>query len=130
MPKRKISEYERFMALTDAEKDAEVAIYDKFPEGFPGGKPLRKADKALHRLAHARGRAVAAGKVPPADRVPAAGPSSIGPGRPMVGKGAKIVPVSIERGLLKEVDSFAKMHKLKRSQIVAQGLRLVMQRAG
>jgi metal-responsive CopG/Arc/MetJ family transcriptional regulator len=48
----------------------------------------------------------------------------------MVGKGAKIVPVSIERGLLKEVDSFARRHKLKRSQMVAQGLRLVMQKAG
>jgi len=29
----------------------------------------------------------------------------------MIGKGAKIVPVSIERGLLKEADSFAKRHK-------------------
>ena len=41
-----------------------------------------------------------------------------------------IVPVSIERGLLKEADSFARRHKLKRSQMVAQGLRLVMQKAG
>ena len=127
MPKKKISEYERFMALTDAEKDAEVAIYDKYPEGFPG-KPLRKSDKVLDRLAKARGRAVAAGRVPPADRVPAAGPANLGPGRPRVGLGAKIVPISIERGLLKEADSFAKRHKLKRSQMVADGLRLVMQR--
>jgi metal-responsive CopG/Arc/MetJ family transcriptional regulator len=36
--------------------------------------------------------------------------------------------VSIERGLLKQVDSFARTHKLKRSQMVAEGLRLVMQR--
>ena len=51
--------------------------------------------------------------------------------RPADGReGAKIVPVSIERGLLKEADSFAKRHKLKRSQMVAQGLRLVMQKAG
>ncbi len=128
--KKKITEYERFIALTDAEKDAEVAIYDKFPHGFPFGKPLRKSDKALDRLARARARAVAAGKVPPADRVPAAGPSSIGPGRPMVGKGAKIVPVSIERGLLKKADSYARRHKLKRSQMVAKGLRLVMAKAG
>jgi hypothetical protein len=108
MAKKKISEYERFMALTDAQKDAEVAVYDKHPEGFPS-KPLRESDKTLHRLARARGRAV---------------------GRPMVGKGAKIVPVSIERGLLKEADSYARRHKLKRSQMVAEGLRLVMQRAG
>ena len=48
----------------------------------------------------------------------------------MVSKGAKIVPVSIERRLLKQVDSFAKAHKPKRSQMVAQGLRLVMKHAG
>jgi hypothetical protein len=110
--KKRISEYERFIALTDAEKDAEVAVYDKYPEGFPS-KPLRESDKALHRLARAKGRAVARAA-----------------GRPMVGNGAKIVPVSIERGLLKEADLFAKRHKLKRSQMVAEGLRLVMQKAG
>jgi hypothetical protein len=110
--KKKISEYERFMALTDAQKDAEVAIYDKSPDEIRG-KPLTNADKALHRRARARGRAVARAA-----------------GRPMIGQGAKIVPVSIERGLLKQVDSFAKRHKLKRSQMVAQGLRLVMKRAG
>jgi hypothetical protein len=112
MAKKKISEYERFMALTDAQKDAEVAVYDKYPQGFPS-KPLTKSDKAMHALARARGSAVARAA-----------------GRPMVGRGAKIVPVSIERGLLKEADSFAKRHKLKRSQMVAQGLRLVMQKAG
>ncbi|MDB5292287.1 MAG: hypothetical protein JWL69_3528 [Phycisphaerales bacterium] len=107
-----MSEYERFMALTDAQRDAEVAVFDRHPEGFPG-KPLRESDKALHRKARARGLAVARGA-----------------GRPMVGKGAKIVPISIERGLLKEVDSFARRHKLKRSQMVAQGLRLLMKKAG
>jgi hypothetical protein len=104
---KKKSEYERFMALTDAQRDAEVAVYDKplalAPDGLPG-KPLRARDKALHRRAAARGA-----------------------GRPMVGKGAKIVPVSIERGLLKDADAFAKRHRLKRSQMVAEGLRLVMQ---
>ena len=108
---KKTGEYERFMALSDAQKDAEVAKYDMFPEGFVG-KPLRKSDKALDRLARAKGRAVARAA-----------------GRPMVGKGAKIVPVSIERGLLEKADSFARRHKLKRSQMVADGLRLVMQRA-
>ena len=47
-------------------------------------------------------------------------------GRPMVGKGAKIVPVSIERELLTQADAFAQRHKLKRSEMVAKGLRLVM----
>jgi hypothetical protein len=70
--------------------------------GLPG-KPLTAADSAKHRRA------------------------GLG-GRPRIGLGAKIVPVSIERGLLKEVNDFAKRHNLKRSQMVAQGLRLVMQR--
>ena len=108
---KKTREYERFIALSDAQKDAEVAKYDKYPEGFVG-KPLRKSDKALDRLARAKGRAVARAV-----------------GRPMVGKGAKIVPVSIERELLEMADSFARRHKLKRSQMVANGLCLVMQRA-
>ncbi len=45
-----------------------------------------------------------------------------------MGKGAKRVPVSIEKGLLAEAeaDAYAKRHKLKRSQMVAEGLRLVM----
>lgn len=70
--------------------------------GLPG-KPLSAADRAAHRRA------------------------GLG-GRPRIGQGAKIVPVSIERGLLKEADAFARRHKLKRSQMVAQGLRLVMER--
>ena len=70
--------------------------------GLPG-KPLTAADRARHRRA------------------------GLG-GRPRIGQGAKIVPVSIERGLLKEVDDFARRHKLKRSQMVVEGLRLVMQR--
>jgi hypothetical protein len=73
--------------------------------GLPG-KPLTAAQRALHRGAASKARA----------------------GRPMIGKGAKIVPVSIERGLLKETDAFAKRHKLKRSQMVAKGLRLLMQK--
>ena len=44
--KKKPSEYERFVAVTDAEKDAEVAIYDQHLAGFPG-KPPRESDKAL-----------------------------------------------------------------------------------
>jgi hypothetical protein len=109
--KKKISEYKRFMALTDVQKDAEVAIYDKYPKGFPS-KPLREADKALHQVARARGRGTARAA-----------------GRPRVGKGAKIVPLSIERGLLKQADSFARRHKLKRSQMVADRFRLVMKLA-
>ncbi|HEV2295976.1 MAG TPA: hypothetical protein VGR35_19175 [Tepidisphaeraceae bacterium] len=101
--------YQRFMAMTPAQRDAEVAKYDL--EDLTPGKPLTAADKALHRRAAARGARTARAKL----------------GRPTIGAGAKIVPVTIERGLLKKADAFAKRHQLKRSQMVAQGLRLVME---
>ena len=103
--KKPKSEYERFMALSDAQKDAEVAKYDSPPavnkRGLPG-RPLRASDKALHRRAASRG------------------------GRPKIGRGAVIVPISIERGLLEQVNSFARINHLKRSQMVAEGLKLLM----
>ena len=106
MKKQKtLSPIERFISLTDAQKDAEVAPFEKGidPKDW---RPLTLAQR--RQWARIKRKA----------------------GRPKVGKGAKIVPVSIERGLLKQVDSFARRHKLKRSQMVAQGLRLVMKRAG
>jgi len=102
---KKQSPIERFIALSDAEKDAEVAPFEKGidPKEW---RPLTPAQrKQWTRIKRKLGR-------------------------PKVGRGAKIVPVSIERGLLQEVDSYAKRHKLKRSQMVAEGLRLVMKRAG
>jgi hypothetical protein len=100
-----LSPIDRFISLTDAQKDAEVAPFEK-GTGPKDWRPLTAAQR--RQWTRIKRKA----------------------GRPMVGKGAKIVPVSIERGLLKQVDSFAKQHKLKRSQMVAQGLRLVMKRAG
>jgi hypothetical protein len=99
---------ERFLALSDAQKAAEVAPFEREDLG-PGlpGRPLNAAErKQWARIKRKLRR-----------------------GRPTLGKGAKIVPVSIERGLLKEADAFARTHRLKRSQMVAEGLRLVMQRA-
>lgn len=97
--------------MTTEELAAATAEYDK-PWRGPGlpGKPLTAADRAKFRRAAALAR----------QRAKA--------GRPKVGEGTKIVPVSIERGLLRQADAFAKRHKLKRSQLVAAGLRLVMQR--
>src|ERR1041384_364609 len=91
--------------MNTEELAAATAEYDKpwRGAGLPG-KPLTAADRAKFRQAAARAKA----------------------GRPQVGGGAKIVPVSIERGLLKEADAFAKAQKIKRSQMVAEGLRLVM----
>jgi hypothetical protein len=51
-------------------------------------------------------------------------------GRPVVDAGARQIAVTVERELLKRVDGFAKTHKMKRSQIIAQGMKLVMKQAG
>jgi hypothetical protein len=90
----------RYSEMTTAQLREATKEFDHEWTG-PGlpGKPLTASDRALHRKAR---------------------------GRPMIGKGAKIVPVSIERDLLSRADAFAQRHKLKRSEMVAKGLRLVM----
>jgi hypothetical protein len=41
-------------------------------------------------------------------------------GRPVVGAGAQRIQVTMERGLLQQVDAFARSHHLTRSQLLAQ----------
>lgn len=90
----------RYSEMTTAQLRETTLQYDREWTG-PGlpGRPLTAADRALHRKAR---------------------------GRPRVGKGAKIAPVSIERESLTWADGLARRHKLKRSEMVAQGLGLVM----
>lgn len=47
-------------------------------------------------------------------------------GRPQIGKGAKMVALSIELGLLKRADAYAMQHGLKRSELIAKGLETVL----
>jgi hypothetical protein len=47
-------------------------------------------------------------------------------GRPKIGQGHKVVSISLEAGLLKKADAYAKRHGLKRAQLVAQSLRTVI----
>lgn len=48
------------------------------------------------------------------------------PGRPKVGKGVKVISLSVERGLLKQADVYAKRNGLKRTELFSIGLRLAM----
>ena len=98
---KKLSPIEKFLALSDAEKDAEVA---PFEQEVP--KSSRRALNSAERKQWQRVKRKL--------------------GRPSVGQGAKLVAVTIEKGLLKEADRYAKEHDLKRSEMIAQGLRLVM----
>jgi hypothetical protein len=93
------SSYGRFVSLTDAQRDAEVARYDREMPGMPG-KPLSPRGKAEHARARRKARA----------------------GRPRIGHGAKRVLITVERGLLKRADAYAKQHGLNRSELIARGL--------
>jgi hypothetical protein len=74
----------------------------EFDREFVPTRPLTVRDNAKHRQAQV--------------------------GRPKIGKGSQVVPISIERGLLEKADAFARRHNLRRSQMVAEGLRLLLQR--
>jgi hypothetical protein len=47
-------------------------------------------------------------------------------GRPRQGAGAKPISVTIEKELLRQVDSFAKRRRVGRSQLIARGLQAIV----
>ena len=49
-------------------------------------------------------------------------------GRPLRGKGAKAVSVTVERTLLKHADAFARRHHLSRAAVIELALRRVLRR--
>jgi hypothetical protein len=97
--KKPISVAETFLALSDEEKERQFREFDKefIADSF---KPLPPAQRKLWKHAKAKNT-----------------------GRPRVGRGAKIISVSIERGLLKEVDAEAKSQGISRSELFARGWR-------
>lgn len=95
------SEYDRFMALSDAEKEADVARYDKefvFEESRPLTPPEQREWNKIKR----------------------------GPGRPKKGGGASVISLSVERNLLKLADSFAETHQLSRSEMFSRGIKAIL----
>ena len=97
---RKTSYYERFMAMTDAERDAEVAEFEKEFVGLRG-RPLTAAQKALHRRAKKK------------------------VSRAAVSNGRRVV-VTLEPKLVARADAFAKARGTSRSRLIAQGLEAVI----
>ncbi|MEO6436609.1 MAG: ribbon-helix-helix domain-containing protein [Tepidisphaeraceae bacterium] len=91
---------ERFLALSDAEKEA---IYQECEKIGPGdGVPLSRAQKAQHARWMRK-----YGRTPPP-------------------KPVKRVQISMEQALLKAADRFAAEHGLSRSQVTAQGVRKLL----
>jgi hypothetical protein len=97
---------EEFLALSDEEKDAEVARLVALPPS--AWRPLTPAKRKQWARIKRKMRM----------------------GRPKVGAGAKQISVSMEIDRLDRVDRYAKAHALKRTQVIAQGVDLLLSRAG
>ena len=106
MAKKRTTVADRFERMTNQEK---TAFANQFDRDIPLSetRPLTSAERRLFERILKRGR-----------------------GRPRVGKGAARINISIEKGLLVRVNQFAKKKKISRAQIIAQGLELVMKKAG
>jgi hypothetical protein len=103
-PKRKGSEVEAFIALPDDEKER---IFQELERQTPEerdaeSRPLTSSERG--QLARFRR----------------------GLSRPKIAGGAKSVNVTVEQGLLRRADSWAKDHGLTRAELFARGLELVM----
>ena len=92
--------------MSDVERDADVARYEKpilvGVDGLPG-EPLTPAMRRQWEDSKIRRR-----------------------GRKKVGLGARRILVTVERGLLEEADAYAKANGLKRAELIAEGLRVVL----
>ena len=55
--------------------------------------------------------------------------AKMGRGRPKLGKGTRVVSVTVEIDLLKRADAYAKKMGLKRAELFTQGLRRVVPEA-
>ena len=91
--------------MNAAELAAATAKYDQPFGGWDEFKPMTASDRRLHRQARRRGR-------------------------PKVGGGAKRVMITVEMGLLKAADDFAKRSGISRSELVASGIRSILPKAG
>lgn len=102
MKVKKMSVIDEFMALPDEEKERQCREFDKpfIAETF---RPLSPAQRALWEKAKRRGR-------------------------PRIGSGAKVISLTVERGLLKDADARARRLGISRAELVARALRALLAR--
>ena len=101
--KKKSSEYRRFMALTDDQRNAEVTIFDK--EDLTPGKPISPAERRRFRAWQKRAL-----------------------GRPRIGEGFRRWNVSLEGSFARSADAYAKKHGKTRSRLIAEALTMYIQK--
>lgn len=94
-----------YSEMTTAELREATKEFDREVKRFPPGRALTAKQKKT--FAEARGR-----------------------GRPKVGEGAANVQITMERGLLRQLDDAAKEKGMTRSQLIAQGVQALLRRAG
>lgn len=104
MNKQKKSVIDEFIALPDSEKER---IYQEIEAETPEemlarSRPLNARERAQWRRFKSK------------------------IGRPKIGKGAKTISLTVEKGLLKQADAYAKRHGISRAKLVAQGLQAVI----
>ena len=99
-----MSKRKPYEQMTTSELAAATAKYDKPFVALRESKPLTPGMRRMHASAAKRGR-------------------------PRIGKGSAKLYVSMERGLLKRVDAFARAHGISRSQLIARGVRAVLNSA-
>lgn len=104
MSKRRKSDIDEFIALPDSKKRRIVReIEAETPEQrFARSRPLNARERAQWRKFKRK------------------------MGRPVVGKGAKTISLTVERDLLRRADEYARRHGISRSKLVAQGLLTVL----
>jgi hypothetical protein len=98
------SAIEAFVALSDAEKEKFTAEFDKeFIMDTFG--PLNATERRIWNRAKKK------------------------LGRPVKGKGHKVISVSLEKGLLQRADAFAKQKKITRAALIASSLETILAKA-
>lgn len=102
---KKRSRVKSFLNLTPEEKEREVARYDRefVADEF---RPLNAAERAQWQRAKRKR------------------------GRPVQGKGARVISVSVEKGLLAASDKLAAKKRITRANLIARGLRAVLAAEG
>jgi hypothetical protein len=104
MKTKKLCAIEAFLALPDEEKERQCKEFDKdfIADTF---KPLTPAQRKLWARVKARGR-------------------------PKIGGGAKVISLSMEKGLLEQADAKAKSEGISRAEFFARAVKkLLPQRA-
>lgn len=100
---KKSTRAKSFDQLSDAEKEA---IYEDCERvRSEDGVPLNAKDRAKHRRA------------------------GLPVGRPRIGKGAKRINISMEKGLLKSADAFAQKKKITRARLITESVRAYLRGA-